>query len=459
MSQQHDSPVPPTSRREFLQGATAASLGSGLLVSSALSARAHAAGDDAIKIALIGCGNRGSGAAAQALATKYNAKLWAMADAFPDRLESSLQSLQAGKAGNYNVEKGTGFGAAIDVPPERRFIGLDAFQKAIDCGVDVAILTGPPGFRPQHFEYAVNAGKHVFMEKPVASDAAGVRRVLAAADKAKAKNLKVGVGLQRHHEPTYQEAIRRIHAGELGKLITLRVYWNGGLPAKKAIPHDGLTELEYQIRNWYFFDWLSGDHICEQHIHNIDVGNWIMNAHPVEAQGMGGRQVRTGKEYGNIFDHHAVEYTYADGTKMFSQCRQMPGCKNLVAEFVEATNGSAHLDQGRCTLTRGSEILFAPPRRRAGQAENPYQIEHDVLFAAIANGAAHNEAEYGAYSTMTAILGRLATYSGQVIKWDDAFKSDKVLTTDALDLNAPAPIQPLPDGGYAIPVPGVTRVL
>ena len=211
----------------------------------------------------------------------------------------------------------------IDVPPERQFTGLDAYRKAIDSGVDVVLLAQPPGYRPQHFEYAIRAGKHVFMEKPVATDAAGIRRVLAAAEEAKKKNLKVGVGLQRRHQPSYKEAIQKIRDGAIGDLVALRCYWNGGPPAKSPYPHDGIAELEFQVRNWYFFTWLSGDHICEQHVHNIDVCNWIKDGHPIEAQGMGGRQVRTGKEFGNIFDHHAVEYTYADGTKMFSQCRQI----------------------------------------------------------------------------------------------------------------------------------------
>jgi predicted dehydrogenase len=445
------------SRRDFLQTAAAASAAGSLLLSPGLSPRVHAGGDDGIKVALIGCGNRGTGAASQALATKYNVKLWAMADAFADRLEGSLKALSSGKAGKYGVEKGAGFGAAIDVPKDRQFIGLDAFQKAIDCGVDVAILTGPPGFRPQHFDYAINAGKHVFMEKPVAAGPAGVRKILEVADRARKKNLKVGVGLQRHHDPSYLEAVQRIQRGDIGKLITLRAYWDGGPPAKVAIPKNNMTELEYQIRNWYFFDWLSGDHIVEQHIHNIDACNWVMGGHPVTAMGMGGRQVRTGKEYGNIFDHHAVEFTYADGTKMFSQCRQIPGCKNQVAEFVEGTNGSAYLNQGRCTLTRGEETLWAPPRRRPGEAENPYQIEHDVLFAAIANGSEHNEADYAASSTMTAIMGRFATYSGKEVKWDEALASNSVPMADALAFDTPAPIQPLPEGGYAIPIPGVTK--
>jgi predicted dehydrogenase len=446
-------------RRQFIKTATAASVG-GVLLSTSLAAKAYAAGKDEIKIALVGCGSRGAGAAAQALATGPNVKLWAMADAFSDRLEGSLKALTAGTADRRNPNQGSKLSPQIDVPRERQFIGLDAYRKAIEAGVDVVLLTGPPGFRPQHFEYAVQAGKHVFMEKPVATDPAGVRRVLAAAESAKQKNLKIAVGLQRHHDASYQQAIRQIHDGAIGKIVTLRCYWNGGPPAKTAIPRGDMTELEYQVRNWYFFDWLSGDHICEQHIHNIDVCNWIKQAHPVSAEGMGGRQVRTGKEYGNIFDHHAVEFTYADGTKMFSHCRQMPGCKNQVAEYADGSDGRAELGTSRPAILKGEEAIWrAPPRRSAGATKNPFQVEHDVLFDAIINNKPHHEAEYGALSTMTAILGRMATYSGQLIAWDEAFNSERVLTTDAETWDASAPVKPLPDGSYQIPTPGATQVL
>jgi len=455
LPQNSDSVV--SSRRGFL-ASTAGTLGGAILLSPAFSARAFAGENTTLRLALIGCGARGAGAAAQALSTSFPVQLWAMADAFSDRLEGSLSALQNGAAGTYNLSKGAGFGEAVAVPPERRFVGLDAYRKAIDSGVDVVIITGPPGFRPQHFEYAVNAGKHVFMEKPVATDPAGVRRILEAAKIAQQKNLKVGVGLQRHHDESYQQVVQRVQEGKIGRVITLRCYWNGGPPAKRPIPREHKTELEYQVRNWYFFDWLSGDHICEQHIHNIDVCNWVQQAYPVKAEGSGGRQVRIGKEYGNIFDHHAVEFTYADGTKMFSQCRQTPGCQNQVAEFVEATEGSAELS-GRSSLSRKGGKFWQARRMKNGKRVSPYQVEHDRLFDAIVNNKPHFEVEYGALSTMTAILGRLATYSGKIVDWETAFHSDRILTTDAESWDAPAPLAPLADGSYAIPMPGVTRVL
>ena len=440
--------------------ATAGAIGSVLGSTAPLWSTVHAAGtDETIRVALIGCGGRGTGAAAQALNTAGPVTLWAMADAFEDRLESSLRGLQKGLPKRYDRERSDSLEGRIDVPPERRFVGLDAYRKAIDSGVDVAIIAAPPGFRPLHFEYAVRAGKHVFMEKPLATDAAGVRRVLAAAKAAKKKQLKVGVGLQRHHDTAYQEAIRRIRDGALGDILALRCYWNGGPPAKTPYPRRSLSELEYQVRNWYFFTWLSGDHICEQHIHNLDVCNWIMRAHPVEAQGMGGRQVRTGKEYGMIYDHHDVEFTYADGTKMFSQCRQIRGCTRRVSEHAHGTRGTADLGSRATIRDASGKELWRVRRKRSKRRVNPYQAEHDVLFDAIRRGTDHDEAQSAAWSTMTAILGRLATYSGKVVRWDDAVASDVVLTTDAEDWAAEAPIEPDSDGSYPVAVPGLTRVL
>ncbi len=442
-------------RRECL--ASSITAGS-LLVPVSLAYGAHASGTEEIKVALIGCGGRGSGAAAQALAVGPHVKLWAMADAFSDRLDKSLKAISAGHSDHNRTKKKSEFESAIDVPIERRFIGLNAYRKAIDSGADVIIITGPPGFRPQHFEYAVNAGKHVFMEKPLATDAAGVRRILAAAEKSKQANLKVGVGLQRHHQASYQQAMRRIHDGQIGRIATMRCFWNGGPPAKTPFFRENLGELEYQIRNWYFFDWLSGDHICEQHIHNLDVCNWVKKDHPVSAEGMGGRQVRTGKEYGNIYDHHAVIYTYADGTKMHSYCRQIPGCNNLVAEQIEGVDGIADLSAGKSSITTGGKYLWRTPRRDRNFV-SPYQVEWNKFIEAIEKDTLHHEVEYAAHSTMTAILGRLATYSGRLIKWEDAIKSKKVLTTDAETWDSPAPIHALKDGSYKIAVPGITKVL
>ncbi|HQU42660.1 MAG: hypothetical protein B7Z73_02755 [Planctomycetia bacterium 21-64-5] len=438
-------------RREFLARSSTLAVGAAL-GTSALLRSAHAGGDETIKIALVGCGARGTGAAVQALSTSGPVELWAMADAFPDRLRGSLDALAA----TPNMSP------RIKVPGERQFVGLDAYRQAIDSGVDVVLIAGPPGFRPAHFEYAVKAGKHVFMEKPVATDAPGVRRLLTANEDAKRRGLKIGVGLQRHHDPVYVDLVKRLQDKAVGDITFYRCYWNTAAPAKQPVKHDGLTELEYQIRNWYFFNWLSGDHIVEQHIHNLDVCNWLQGAPPVSAQGQGGRQVRTGKEYGNIYDHHFIEYTYANGAKMFSQCRQIPGCLNSVAEFAHGTRGWSDVGGGRILPTGEAELrLRTKGRARPGStgSGNPYQKEHDALFEAIRSGSDFNEAENGAHSTLTAILGRMATYSGKEVKWDQALASQLMLTTDAEDFNASAPVAANADGYYPVAVPGISVAL
>lgn len=437
------------SRRDFLKGSTAVLVGGALAGSLTIARSAHAAGDDEIKIALIGCGGRGTGAANQALSTSGKVKLIAMADVFEDRLEGSFNTLA--KQGDLKDK--------IDVPKERRFVGFDAYQKAIAAGPDLVILATPPGFRPQQFEAAVKAGKHVFMEKPVATDAPGVRRVLAAAEESIKKNLAVGVGLQRRHEAKYLETIKRLQDGAIGDIISTRVYWNGSTPwVHKREDLDSkyghkLSEMEYQLRNWYYFTWICGDHIVEQHIHNMDVVNWLKGAYPVRANGMGGCQVRKGKDYGETFDHHAVEFEYADGSRMFSQCRHIPGCWNSVSEHAHGTKGTATISDATIKAN-GSE-----PWRYRGPKPDPYQVEHDDLFASIRSGNPINEAEAGAKSSMTAILGRLATYSGKVVTWDEAIGSQISLLPDDLSFAATPKSLPDANGLYQLAVPGLSKVV
>ncbi len=432
-----------SSRREFLKTSTVAAVGTAALANLAMSSRAYAAGDDTIRVGLIGCGGRGSGAAAQALSTQGNVKLVAMADAFRDRLDGSLK----------NITNGVKDKSRVDVPEERKFVGFDAYQKVINSDVDLVILATPPGFRPIHFEEAVNAGKHVFMEKPVATGAAGVRQVLATVEKAREKNLKVGVGLQRHHQSKYLETIERIKDGAIGDVLALRVYWNsGGVWEPRASRDDVSTEMEYQMRNWYYYNWLCGDHIVEQHIHNLDVGNWVKGDYPVRCWGMGGREVRDDKRYGDIYDHHAVEYEFADGTRMYSQCRHIRSCWNSVSEHAHGTKGTANISGG--SLSMGDEKW-----RYRGPNANPYQVEHDDLFAAIREDKPYNEGEYGAKSTMTAIMGRMATYSGKELSWDEAINSEIDIMPHEYSFQATPPVVPNKNGEYPIPVPGVTRVV
>jgi myo-inositol 2-dehydrogenase / D-chiro-inositol 1-dehydrogenase len=438
------------SRRSFLKKsqATAAAVS---LASAAT--QVHAAGSDEIKLALVGCGNRGTGAIVNALQVKQNVTLHAMADAFEDRINQSLDALLSDQPSR-KEQTDKQLSKRVDVPPDRRFVGLDAYKQAIDAA-DVAVITGPPGFRPDHFEYAVSQGKHVFMEKPVATDAPGIRRVLATAELAKQKGLKVGVGLQRHHEAKYIETIGRLHDGAIGDIKMLRCYWNGGT-IKVPVPHDGLTEMEYQVRNWYFFAWLSGDHNVEQHVHNLDVCNWVKKAHPVSAMGVGGRQMRTGKDYGDIFDHHAVEYTYPDGMRMFSVCRQMPGCEPLIGEYAVGTLGEA--DISNATIKSSTGDWKFPKVAGGSKANNAYQIEHDHLFEAIAKDLPYNEAETGAIATMTAILGRLATYTGRTVRWEEAFQSEKSLAPEKwVGWNTIPKTLPNAEGRYPLPQPGLIQ--
>ncbi|MCC7465913.1 MAG: Gfo/Idh/MocA family oxidoreductase, partial [Saprospiraceae bacterium] len=340
-----------TTRRDFLKTGTILT-GGAMLGGLPLAQAAQSLVDDTIKIALIGCGGRGTGAAVQALLARSSVKLVAMADAFRSKIDEAYKNITADDLQDIIGVEGS-VKNRVDVPEDRKFVGFDAYKKAIPLA-DVVILATPPGFRPAHFEEAVKRSKQVFMEKPVAVDGPGIRKVLAAAEEAKRKKLNVVVGLQRHYQNVYRQWIDRLQNGAIGEIITSRVYWNMGAlwihPRKK-----GQTEMEYQMDNWYYFNWLCGDHIVEQHVHNLDVSNWAKQAYPVKAYGSGGRQVRIGPETGEIYDHHTVEFEYADGTRMFSQCRQIPGTKDSVTEGFHGTKGVA--PSPGLILKKGKEIM------------------------------------------------------------------------------------------------------
>ncbi len=399
-------------------------------------------GDKKLKLALVGCGGRGSGAAVQALTADENVELVAMADAFADRLEGSLKAIQE----HFEGEK------KIAVKEKNKYVGFDAYKKAIDLA-DVVILATPPGFRPYHFEYAIQNGKHVFMEKPVATDPVGVRKVLEMAKLAKQKRLNVVVGLQRHYQTNYLDLYNKVQQGAIGKIRSGQVYWNdAGVWVRKR--ETGQSELEYQMRNWYYFNWLCGDHILEQHIHNLDVANWFLGEYPVSAQGMGGRQVRNGKEYGEIFDHHFVEFTYGSGAVIASQCRHQPGCMSRVDEVFQGTEGSLNIGKGIISDLNGNEMYKYP--NQSNQDPNPYQVEHDRLFASIRNNEVISDAENGAKSTLTAIMGRMATYSGKIVTWEEALNSNHQIMPAEVDWNTMPPALPNAEGYYPIPTPGLT---
>ena len=428
------------SRRDFIKKSSILVAGAGVSGSLSVARSAHAQGSDEIKFGLVGCGGRGTKAAVQVMNTKGPTRLVAMADVFPDRLQASLRGIKGEHADK------------VDVPPERQFVGFDGYKQVLDEDIDIVLLTTPPHFRPMHFEAAVAAGKHVFFEKPLAVDAPGVRRILAAGEEAGQRGLAVAVGLQRHHEPRYIDTIARVKEGAIGNIIAARAYWNStGVWVRERKPSQ--TEMEYQMRNWYYFNWICGDHIVEQHIHNLDVINWVLDAYPVTAHGMGGRQIRTGIDHGQIYDHHSVEFTYANGVKLFSQCRHMDHTWSNVSEHVHGTEGSANLI-GNIYDTEGRETW----KYGRGGGEG-HQQEHHDLFASLRAGERPNETEYGAYSTMTAIMGRMATYSGKEVKWEDALNSAIDLSPAEYAWDADPPVMPDANGRYPIPVPGETVVI
>lgn len=413
---------------------------------------AFAGGDDEIKIGLVGCGGKGTRDVQQAIATNGKVKLWALGDAFEDNVNKRYDILTKSKQVKDNVDC-----------KDRRFHGLDAYKKVIDSGVDVVFLVTSPGFRPEHFEYAIDQNKHVFMQKPLAVDAKGCRRLLEKNKEAKKKGLKVAVGFQRRHDVKYIETIKKLQDGIIGDPVLFRAYWDGKTPWVRERA-EGETEMEYQIKNWYYFNWLCGDHIVEQHIHNLDVCNWIMNDEvPSFAQGKGGCEVRKGKDYGETFDHHQVEFVYgrwdSGAPRMYSSCRHIPNTWGNVGEYMHGTNGFSMVSSGRIFDTKGEEIWRFEGKGAKGNSEANHK---QAYLDAIRNNTDFNECDRGAMSTMTAIHGRMATYSGQPLRGDqslaqgvDAFPYDQ---NDWSWDKAP-PVSPGKNGLYKRPVPGVTKVL
>jgi predicted dehydrogenase len=406
-------------RRDFL----ATSAGVGLMVLPGLLPTVHAAGSDALRVALIGCGGRGTGAAEQALKAHPNNRLVVMADMFKDKLDYSLKALQ-------RIDE---ISKQIEVKPESCFVGFDAYKQVMASNVDVVLLTTPPGFRPLHLAAAVEAGKHVFAEKPVAVDAPGVRSVLESARKAKEKGLCLVSGFCWRKHPIIRETMKRVHDGAIGEIRALQCSYNtGALWSHKR--EEGWSDMEYQLRNWLYYTWLSGDHIAEQACHSIDKMAWAMkDESPIKAIGLGGRQTRTAELFGNIFDHHSVVFEYKNGVKLFHSCRQQIGCAHDVSDHVFGEKGICDINVSK----------FPPKVRISGPnpwTSNPkdngnmYQIEHDELFAAIRAGKPINEGESMAHSTLMSIMGRMATYTGKEITWEMAMNSKEDLTPAKYEL-------------------------
>jgi predicted dehydrogenase len=423
---------PSLHRRKFLK--TTAASAAALSALSQLKS-VHAAGNDVLKVGLVGCGGRGTGAAEQALKADPNVKLVAMGDAFPDRIEQALRAL------NQRSE----LRGKIDVPRERQFSGFDNYKDVI-AQCDVVLLCSPPGFRPLQVKEAVEKGKHIFAEKPVAVDAPGVRTVLAACEEAKRKNLSVVSGLCWRYHEGMKQTFAKIHEGAVGDIVTLHCnYLTSVIKNWPRTP--GMTEMEYQVRNWYYFTWLSGDFNVEQHIHSLDKMAWAMKDQtPVKAIGMGGRAARPNENYGHIFDHMSTIYEYANGVKCFSFCSQMENTDREVKDYIYGTEGKVDVMAHRIT----GKTSWSFPRNRP--VTNMYQQEHNELFAAIRSGTPINNGEYMCKSTMMAIMGRMACYTGKTVTWEQAFNSRENL----------APAQYRWDAAIPVPTvarPGVTELL
>jgi predicted dehydrogenase len=420
---------PVTNRREFLQ--TSAVLGTLAATELAVAQNAQVGGRDLLRVGLVGCGGRGTGAAAQALKADRNVKLMAMGDAFADRLQSSLAALRRDGA----------LAGKIDVTDERCFVGFDAYRRVIDA-VDVVLLCTPPHFRPAHIRAAVHANKHVFAEKPVAVDAPGVRSVLESCTEARKRNLAIVSGLCLRYSNAYREMMRRLHDGAIGNIVALQAndlrgrIWMYPRQAK-------WSDMEWQMRNWYYFTWLSGDFNVEQHVHNLDVCAWAMgDRYPETCFGLGGRQVRVGTEYGNIYDHFSVTYEYANGARIYSHTRQQVGCRNDIAVCALGS-------QGRADVSERRQEIFGPKPWQLRKDNDFYQAEHDELFASIRSGRPINNGDYMCKSTLMAVMARMAAYTGQQITWEMAQNSKEDLTPDRYEWGR----MPMP----AVPMPGITR--
>jgi predicted dehydrogenase len=430
------------SRRQFLVR-SAGLAGTAMAGSLAIGRGAHAAGSDRLKIGLIGCGGRGSGAVLSALSVDPAAKLTAMADAFADRMENARKGLK------------TRLGDQIAVADDHCFAGFEGYRRLLESGVDVALLAEPPHFRPMHIEAGVEAGVHVFAEKPMAVDAPGVRRVLAAGEKARQKNLSFVSGFETRYSESAREAVRRVHDGAIGEIVAIQTTYNTGPLWHRGRKPDW-TEMQFQMRNWYYFIWLSGDHLVEQHVHYNDWVCWIMHEEPpLHAWGYGGRQVRTEAKYGDIFDHHAVVYEYPGGVRLYAFTRQQPGCFNENSELIFGTKGRLTSERGWNISDAGGKRVWAAARRGKPAEINCFE----EMFAGMKRGKPINDSLSMARSTMHAILGRMATHGGQRVSWDEAYASNLVLAPKRYAWDADPPVLPGPDGKYPQPIPGVTKVL
>lgn len=432
-------PIPEnlTSRRSFLKHSTAAALAGAVAGPLILDSRSYAASGDPIKVGLVGCGGRGSGAAKNALKADPNAILVAMGDLFDDRLKASLANLQ----GDGEV------GKQVQVTTEKCFTGFDAYKQVIDSGVDVVLLATPPGFRPVQLDYAVKANKHIFCEKPMATDAPGLRSVLASVEESRKRNISLVAGYCWRYSPKEQAGFAQVLDGAIGEVRSLYgTYLTGSLWSKPRQP--GWTDMEWQIRNWLYFTWLSGDHFVEQAIHAVDWMCWAMKDEPAaKAVGLGGRQVRVEPEYGNIFDHFAVRFEWPNGAQGFIFCRQQPGCANDNSIVIHGSKGTAHiLGFGGKPFIK--DLSGKTVWRYSGPDADMYDVEHQVLFKSIRDGKPINNGARMVNSTMTGLLGRMVTYTGRELTWEEGMNSKDELVPKNFALDTPIAVPPVARPGF-----------
>lgn len=419
-------------RREFIKSGsiTAAAALAGFSVLR----NAYGQNTDTIRVGLVGCGGRGTGAAEDCLTSAPNVKLVALADVFEDQAEKCLKTLK-------DPDREKGPLAGVEVEKDHIFSGFDAYQKLLETDIDLVLLTTPPAFRPEHFAAAVAAGKNVFAEKPMGVDPVGMRKFMKAGKLSVQKGLAFVAGTQRRHDPAYVELIRRVHDGQIGEILAARCFWCQHYLWKKD-RQPGWSDMEWQIRNWNYFVWISGDHIVEQHLHNLDVINWAMGTHPVKALGVGGRQVRTDPVYGNVYDHFAVDFEYENGAHLVSMCRQQENTDIRIGEFLVGTRGT--------TESHGDRAIIRADRswKYRGEKVNPYVKEHTDLINSIRNGNPINEAQNVAESTMTAIMGRQSAYTGKEVTWEEMMASELDLSPARYEFG-PLPVRPVAKPGQS----------
>jgi myo-inositol 2-dehydrogenase / D-chiro-inositol 1-dehydrogenase len=430
------------SRRDFVKSSAALSLGSlGLM-----GAGAFAAGSDTLRVGLIGCGGRGRGAAVNILDATPGVELYALADLFPEPLDAAWGQLCRARPDSPMAKMGN----KVNVTRERCFAGFDAYQKLIDCGVDVVLMATPPHFRPIHLQAAVQAGKHSFIEKPVAVDPVGVRSVITTSALAQKKNLAIVAGTQRRHSRLYLDIIKRIHRGDIGRIVGGQTYFlihnTPWLGKHKRERRPEWSDMEWQCRCWYWFNWLSGDHIAEQFVHSLDFMNWALGTHPVSCIGVGGREVRKGPDYGNIYDHFAIEYEYPEDLRISAMCRQIDACTDRISDRVVGSEGAAYLDSGTASIKGARAYTYDGP------VHNPQIQEHADLIASIRAGKPLNHGKRIAESSLTAIMGRMSAYTGRALKWDWALKASKLDLSPAQYAFGDLPVRP-------IAIPGTTKLI